>query len=99
MAAALRAVREHQLTQGAFDPEKQGEPYPLLLVRPGGVGAFYAARLAMKSWASDFGYELVGEDWELSYPPPDPELARAANEALERARALQERLAAAAPRH
>jgi len=99
LAAMLRAVREYLLTRGGLAPAQQAEPYPLLLVRPGGVGAYYAARMAMKSWASDFGYELVGEDWELSYPPPDPELARAANEAIERARTLQERLAAAAPRH
>ena len=99
LAAMLRAVREYLLARGGFDPAEQGEPYPLLLVRPGGIGAYYAARGAMKSWASDFGYELIGEGWELSYPPPDPELARAANEAIERARALQERLAAAAPRH
>jgi len=99
LAATLRAVREYMLTQGGFDPQRQGEPYPLLLVRPGGIGAYYAARMAMKSWASDFGYELIGEDWELRYPPPDPELARQANEALRRARVLQERLAAAAPRH
>jgi len=99
LAAMLRAVREYLLARGGLDPEQQGEPYPLLLVRPGGIAAYYAARMAMKSWGSDFGYELVGEDWELSYPPADPELARVAEEALRRARALQERLAAAAPRH
>lgn len=99
LAAMLRAVREYLLVRGGFDPAEQGEPYPLLLVRPGGIAAYYAARGAMNSWALDFGYELVGEDWELSYPPPDPELARAAIEAIERARALQERLAVAAPRH
>jgi len=39
LAAALRAKREYLLTQGAMDPEKAGEPYPLLLVRPEGIEA------------------------------------------------------------
>ena len=30
----------------------------------------------MKSWGSEFGYELINEDWQLKYPPPDPNLAK-----------------------
>jgi len=99
LAAALRAKREYLLTQGAMDPEKAGEPYPLLLVRPEGIEAYYAARAAMHSWASDFGYELVGTDWKLDFRPPDAELGRVMREAIESARVGQARLAAAAPRH
>ena len=51
------------------------EPYPIMLVRPEGIAAYYAARAALDSWGSDFGYELVGSDWELKYPQPDPQLA------------------------
>ncbi len=68
LAAALRAAREHLLAERQFDPQA-GEPYPLLLVRPEGIGAYYAAREAMKSWGCDFGYELIGDDWKLAYPP------------------------------
>src|SRR5260221_4355224 len=54
LATILRAVRDY-LAAGA----PQGEPYPLLIVRPNGIGMFYRARQAMASWASEFGYELI----------------------------------------
>jgi len=95
---ALRAIREYLLRRRKIDPEGAGEPYPLLLVRPSGIEAYYAARAAMKSWASDFGYELIGEDWQLDFPPPDPELAEEVNRAVATARLRQKRLIAAAPR-
>jgi len=99
LAAALRAEREYLLAKGNFDPNDAGEPYPLLLVRPGGIGAYYAARAAMKSWGPEFGYELVGGDWQLKFQPPDPELARVVRRAIDTARKRQERLAIAAPSH
>lgn len=99
LAAALRAQREYLLARGSLDPERFGEPYPLLLVRPEGIDAYYAARTAMKSWGSEFGYELIGDDWKLQFPPPDPQLAQAVRQTLEAARVRQEQLAAAAPRH
>jgi len=98
LAAALRAVREYLLRQRDFDPNV-GEPYPLLLVRPEGINAFYAARAAMKSWGSDFGYELIDKDWKLAYQPPDSRLADVVRQVVESARVSQARLAAAAPRH
>jgi hypothetical protein len=94
---ALRAVREYLLRHQGFDPEKTGEPYPLLLVRPQGTAAYYAARAAMESWASDFGYELIGDDWQLEFPSPDPQLAEEVAEAVATARVRQRRLIAAAP--
>jgi hypothetical protein len=98
LAAALRTVREYLLSQKGFDPQRDGEPYPLLLVRPDGIVAYYAARAAMKSWGPEFGYEFVEADWKLAYQPPDPQLALAVNEAVAQARVIQERLIAAAPR-
>jgi len=102
LAVALRSIREYLLTRGAFDPRKglddpakSEEPYPLILIRPGGIAAYYAVREAMKDWASDFGYELVGDDWKLEFQPPDPQLAQAVNRAIEPARARQRQLAAA----
>jgi len=98
LATALRAAREHLLAEKDFSPDV-GEPYPLLLVRPSGIAAYYAARAAMRSWGFDFGYELIGEDWQLAFPPPNPRLAETVRQAVLAARVSQMRLAAAAPRH
>ncbi len=97
LAAALRATREYLSNQHAGDPNQAGEPYPLLLVRPEGIGAYYAARSAMTSWGSEFGYELIEDDWKLDFRPPDPRLADTVLQAVEKARAEQRRLVAAAP--
>ena len=86
------------LANRSFDPQRDGEPYPLLLVRPNGIAAYYAAREAMKSWATEFGYEFVNADWKLSYQTPDPQLAQLVQIELTAARARQQRLIAAAPR-
>ena len=98
LAAALRAAREYMLAERDFDPQA-GEPYPMLLVRPEGINAYYAARAAMKSWGFDFGYELVDDGWKLAYPPPDKRLADVVRQVIASARVSQARLAAAAPRH
>ena len=97
LAVALRAAREHLLARRDFDPQV-GEPYPLLLVRPEGINAYYAARAAMKSWGFDFGYELIDDGWKLAYPPPDPRLAEVLRQVIATARVNQARLVAAAPR-
>lgn len=97
LAAALRAVREQLSLQGGIDPRNGTEPYPLLLVRPSGISAYYAARAAMKSWSSEFGYEMIGDDWSMQFPPADANLARAVDQAVKIARVEQERLIAAAP--
>jgi hypothetical protein len=97
LAATLRAVREYLLTNHSFDPQRDGEPYPLLLVRPDGIAAYYAARAAMTSWATDFGYELIEADWKLAYQPRDSQLAKVVQDVLVSARARQQRLMAAAP--
>ncbi|MBU4399611.1 MAG: hypothetical protein KKE86_09795, partial [Planctomycetes bacterium] len=98
LAAAMRAAREYMLEQPNFDAEA-GEPYPMLLVRPEGINAYYAARAAMTSWGSDFGYELIGDDWNLAFQPPDPHLAQVVRQVVASARMSQARLAAAAPTH
>ncbi|MGO9112970.1 MAG: hypothetical protein ACLP9L_27370 [Thermoguttaceae bacterium] len=97
LAAAVRAAREQMLLQGSVDPKNAGEPYPLLLVRPAGIPAYDCALAAMKSWGSEFGYELINEDWQLKYPPPDPNLAKAMVQARDLARQEHARLIAAAP--
>ncbi len=93
---ALRAVREYLTAQQAVGSEEE-EPYPLLLVRPSGIGYFYAGRAAMKSWGTAYGYELIGEDWQLDFPPSDLMLQQTIVKAIEPARRRQQRLIAAAP--
>jgi len=97
LAAAIRAAREQMLLQGSADPQSSGEPYPLLLVRPAGIPAYDCALAAMKSWGSEFGYELINADWELKYPPPDPNLKKSVDQAVFLARQEHARLIAAAP--
>jgi hypothetical protein len=93
--AALRGIREHYARTGSLG--SQGEPYPLLIVRPGGVDAYAAARLAMRTWDDEFGYELIDENMRLKYPDPDPTLAQLIRKVIVDARSRQEILAAAMP--
>ena len=99
LAAALRAAREHLRTlhpNGAID--RDTEPYPLVIVRPSGAAMFSPAQRAIQSGDFDFGYELVEEEWDLKYPPADPQLAAVEQQAIDQARVRQQALAAAAPR-
>jgi hypothetical protein len=95
LAAALRAAREYIAAHQP--PHEIDEPYPLLLVRPDGIAAYYKVREAIESWGPDFGYELIGGDWTLDIPPPDAQLALAERAAVEQGRIYQRRLALAAP--
>jgi len=98
LAATLRAIEAYLDRNGLIDPQGSERPYPLFLVRASGVEAYAAAREAIAAWGSDFGYELIDDDWQLSFPPPDARLLQAALAALEQARIIQARLIAAAPR-
>ncbi|MFZ5829236.1 MAG: hypothetical protein ACOY3P_04075, partial [Planctomycetota bacterium] len=98
LASAMRAIREYLVGQGAIDPARDGEPYPLLLVRPGGIEAYYAARAAISSWGAEFGYQFIEDDWQLDYPPGDSRLAQVVGQTVAVARVEQQRLIAAAPR-
>ena len=97
LAAAVRAAREQMLMEHSLDPRNDGEPYPLLLVRPDGIMAYECALAAMKSWGPDYGYELINADWQLKYPPANPNFVRAVAQAVELARQEHARLVAAAP--
>ena len=93
--AAVRTIREHlQKTAGA----KAGDAYPLLVVRPGGVQAYSAARDALQAWDDEFGYELLGDDKRLDFGPPDPALAAILKSTVTAARQRQAALAAMMPR-
>jgi archaellum component FlaC len=97
LASALRAAREHLANRPGESGEPSAQPYPLLLVRPSGVMAYYAARESLQSWGSDFGYQFVDEDWTLAYPPADPALADVERRAVEESRRRLEWLAQARP--
>lgn len=96
LAAALRAAREHLASTKPTDANSS-EPYPLLLVRPSGIVAYYVALQSLKSWHSEFGYELVEEDWELAFPTPDVQLAQVEQRAVDSARQQLVQLALAVP--
>ena len=93
--AALRTTREYLARIG--QTTVHGEPYPLLLVRPDGAVAYSVARMAMKAWDEEFGYELIEQDILLDFPPPDPLLREEIERAVRDARQRQSALAAAMP--
>lgn len=98
LAAAMRAAREYLYKRRAAGGPDPGEPYPLLLIRPDGIEAYYVAREALTSWGSEFGYEFVDQDWKLEYPEPDPTLLAIVKAAAEDARQRQQLLARIAPK-
>jgi hypothetical protein len=98
LASVLRSIRQYWSQHSAVPLDKAGEPYPLLLVRPDGVVAYYLAREAMNTWGAEFGYELIGADWDLKYPPADAALADVLRDTVSIARLHQQALIAAAPR-
>jgi len=63
-------------------------------VRPDGIVAYAAVRGAMKDWGSEFGYELIDEDWKLEFQPADPHMADIVQRAVDTARRNQRQLAA-----
>ncbi|MCE9629539.1 MAG: hypothetical protein K8S94_02300, partial [Planctomycetia bacterium] len=97
LASALRAAREHIARSPGESGDPNIQPYPLLLVRPSGVMAYYAARESIQSWGSEFGYQFIDEEWTLTYPPRDPVLADAETRAIEEARRRLEWLAQVRP--
>src|SRR6056297_712289 len=90
--AALRAIRLHwQQTE-----PNAAVPYPLLVVRPGGIASYAVARKAMASWDEQFGYELVPQAVQLAFPDANPTLRREIDGAIAEAMVRQRaRLAAA----
>ena len=97
LASALRAAREHIAKTPGESGAPEVQPYPLLLVRPSGVMAYYAARESIQSWGSEFGYQFIDEEWTLAYPPRDPALAEVEMRAVEEARRRLEWLAQVRP--
>ena len=59
--------------------------YVLLVVRPGGSRAFYAARKLLAELGHPFGYELVDEELEIEWPEMDEPAAAVCRVAVEAA--------------
>ena len=96
LVSALRAAREY-LSRNQR-PGEEGAAYPLVLVRPDGVDIYEMVYAAMEAWKSEFGYELIDDDWSLEFPPADPKLTLAMRQAIGEGRLRQAYLAHAAPR-
>jgi hypothetical protein len=97
LISALRAARDYYLKKQLAGKGDAGTPYPLLIIRPDGIEYSFVARVAISSWGSDFGYELVGQDWQFEFPPPDPMLTLSMRQAVTEAKNRQALLAQAAP--
>jgi hypothetical protein len=98
LAAAIRAAHEELNARAvAAGQADMPDPYPLLIVRPDGAGAYAVAVSAIRSWDSDYGYEFVESDWKLKFPEPDPRLGQVMSHAVDQARQRQALLAKVAP--
>lgn len=67
--------------QATDNPDKQPKPYVLMVVRPSGTLGYYVARGFLTELGTEFGYELVTEDFRFETPPTEErasELCRAA---------------------
>ncbi len=92
--AAIRTVRSHFVpANGALT----STAYPLLIVRPSGVRSYAMARQAMSGWDDQFGYELIDESLELTYPESEPGIVDEIAQALVLARERQAALVMAMP--
>ncbi|MFO0939266.1 MAG: hypothetical protein U0930_00720 [Pirellulales bacterium] len=94
--AVLRTIRaEFPSRDGSLD----SNPYPLLVVRPSGIKHYMMARAAMSGWDDQFGYELISEDLELSFPASAPNLQKKLASTIESARQRQAALVLSMPQH
>ena len=92
--AAIRTVRSRFVpANGALT----STAYPLLIVRPSGVRTYAMARQAMSGWDDQFGYELIDEALELTYPESEPGIVPEIEQALVLARERQAALVMAMP--
>lgn len=96
--SALRVLRnayqQKDATFGITQP-----PYPLLLVRPDGIQSYALAREAMSGWDDQFGYELIGADMELKFPPSMPGLREQLASTIDLAKKRQIAFLASIPRN
>ncbi|MDA1018091.1 MAG: hypothetical protein O3A00_26995, partial [Planctomycetota bacterium] len=76
-------------TRGGFRPpssdkqDKHSAPYVLLIVRPDGAPAYYAARKMLAGLRTTFGYELFEADRDLHAPASDPKATAQCRQAIQ----------------
>ena len=82
LAFGAKALLRYWTLRNARDPAHHPRPYLLLIVRPGGVFAYDAARQLLSRLESSFGYELVEDEIILQKLPPDPQAVTLLKEAI-----------------
>lgn len=98
LAAVSRAIgRYYDSHPEARAANEVGQPYPLLVVRPEGIDAYYRARNALEEAGVDYGYQPIGGDWPMEYGEANPVLAEWAEDALVEARSVRRGLARIVP--
>jgi hypothetical protein len=85
LLAGTRALVQHWRAESKRNAngEIDDEPYVLLIVRPSGSVAYYAARRMLSELSQSTGYELVEANRELDVPPSDAQATRACRRAIE----------------
>ncbi len=67
------------------NPDAQPKPYVLLIVRPSGTLGYYVARGFLDDLGTEFGYELVDEQFRFEPPPTDARATELCKAAIEEA--------------
>lgn len=83
LGSALRVARRHAM-QAYGDAVA---PYPLIIVRPGGIRMYRIASALMKDWEDQYGYELVPGGVDLAFPGGDVVLKKELDYAIHEASA------------
>lgn len=73
--------------------EQGGEPYVLLIVRPGGTVGFYVARKLLEQLEHEYGYELVNAPEEILWPDADAGAVDVCRNAVESVLSERDRIA------
>ena len=83
LAGAAELVRYWTVHDQRSSPANiHADPYVLLLVRPSGSLAYYAAQRMLKHLGTPFGYELIEEDRPVEEPAADPQAVAACRKAV-----------------
>ena len=97
LLAGVRALVEYWSERDAAgaaaedtDPQSR-RPYVLMVVRPGGIHAYYLARKLLSRLEAPIGYELVPETMPLAWPARDRVAAAVCRAAIDQAVARRPR--------
>ncbi len=96
LAGARELVRYWASRNAVQDnPETQPKPYVLLVVRPSGTLGYYVARGFLEELGTEFGYELVSEDFRFEAPATEARATELCQAAIDEA--LRQRGASGRP--